>query len=158
MAKTHRKKEDNFLRNVLIIFGSVFVILMGVMIYYNITALDYDDFEQVGSYNNVETQSEDIYAVYYYSTTCGACAAIKEDILKFAKENEFGMKVYLMSYQETLDIDGRSFIIKPDGEALGSSFPGLLIYSDGEMVEYLGGTTEINDFMDEVASGDYTVE
>lgn len=158
MAKKHRKKEDNFLRNVLIIFGSVFVILMGVMIYYNITALDYDDFEQLGEYSEVAIQDEDLYAVYYYSTSCGACASIKEEILKFAKENELGMKLYLLGYEVTArDNVARALIVGPNDETL-SSFPTLMIYQDGEMIEFLVNTTNITAFMDDVASGDYTVE
>lgn len=159
MAKTHRKKEDNFLRNVLIVFGSVFVILLGVMIYYNITALDYDDFEQLGTYDVIAEQDEELYAVYYYSTSCGACASIKEKLLKFAKENELGMKVYLMGYEVTFEDeqDSRDLIIGPAGEEL-TSFPTLMVYQDGEMIEFLVNTTNITNFMDDVASGDYTVE
>ncbi len=161
MAKTNKKNEDNFLRNVLIVFGSLFIVLMAVMIYYNVTTVDYEyeDFDQVGYYDDIAIQEEDTYAVYYYSPTCGACITIKDAVLEFAKENELGMKVYLLEYESTSEriAGSKQGISGPNNERLTST-PTLMIFQDGEMIEFMVNTNNISEFINDVTSGDYTIE
>lgn len=159
MAKTYKKKQDNFLRNVLIGFGSIFVILFAVMVYFNITELKYDDFEQVGTYDDVDNMEEDLYAVYYYSLSCGVCTTIKADILQFAEENALGMKVYMLGHEETSEIfpGAKQLITGPEGEKLTST-PTLMIFKDGELIEFVVGNPYIPQFIDDINNGTITFD
>lgn len=159
MAKKHRKKEDNFLRNVLIGFGSIFVVLFAVMLYFNITELKYEDFQEVGTYDDMDNMPEDVYAVYYYSTGCSVCATIKTEVLKFADENAAGLKVYMMGYEKTSEIipGSRLDVEGPDGEKL-TSFPALIIFKDGQIIDWIGGGIDIPNFIDDVNNGTITFD
>ena len=165
MAKTYKKKQDNFLRNVLIGFGSVFVVLFAVMLYFNITELKYDDFEQVGTYDDVAKMPEDVYAVYYYSTSCGACNTIKSTVLDFAEENALGLKVYMLGHEQTSEVipGARSRILDPAGPTETttgylSSTPTLIVFQDGEIIEFIIGGNNIPDFIESVNNGSYTFD
>lgn len=159
MAKTYKKKQDNFLRNILIGFGSVFVVLFAVMVYFNITELKYEDFQEVGTYDDMDNMPEDVYAVYYYSTGCSVCARIKSQVLQFAEENAAGLKVYMMGYEVTSEVipGSRLDVVGPGGETL-TSFPALIIFEDGQIVNWIGGGEDIPNFIDDVNNGTITFE
>lgn len=146
MAKTYKKKQDNFLRNALIVFGSIFVILTIVFIVSSLGEPKYKDFEHLQTFEDFDNQIEDKYAVYYYSTECGACAAIKNRVLDFALENELGLKVYFL---ELLTAEG-------DYRAMPASVtgtPNIIFVENGTVVDTIQGSDVITDFFDSVKDG-----
>ena len=149
MAKTYKKKQDNFVRNIFIGFGVAFFVLMAVFVYMRVTEPKYTDFESIPAYEFADNMPEDAYAVYFYSESCPACNSIKSGFLRFAKTNELGLKVYMMDAGQT---DG-SYTEIPNLSAT----PTLLIYQDGEIVDFIQSATSIQEFMGEVEDGTYDV-
>ena len=148
MAKSYKKKQDNFMRNIFIGFGVIFIILMAVFVYMRITEPKYTDFEQVGNYAVADNMPEDQYAVYFYSETCPSCESIKNGMLKFANNNDLGLKFYLMDAGQTY------------GDRLNeipglTSTPTLIIYQNRQMVDFIVGSDNITEFMNEVNAGTY---
>ncbi len=148
MAKTYKKKQDNFLRNIFIAFGALFVILMGTFVIMSIMEPDYEDFDAVPSYSEAANMPEGTYGVYFYSDTCSACATIKSPILNFADSNALGLKIYTMNLERTegsfTEISGLS------------ATPTLLIYKDGQLVDFLQSGETVITFIEEVEAGEYT--
>lgn len=150
MAKTYKKKQDKFVRNIFIGFGVVFFLMFSIFLYMKITEPSYSDFTQVGDYADIENMLEDTYAVYFYSETCPACNSIKSGFLKFAEENDLELKVYL------LDLATTSGDRLAENPALTST-PTLMIIQDGQIVDFIVSSDSIQTFMGEVADGTYDV-
>lgn len=159
MVKTYKKKQDNFLRNIVIGFGVVFFVMMAIFLYMSITEPKYNDFEQVGVYENADNMPEGTYGVYFYSETCPACVSIKSSFLEFAEGNALDLKIYLMdSAQTTGDrLSSFSFYDADEGEVLQlTATPTLLIYKDGTLVDMIVSADSIQEFMIQVGNNEYT--
>ena len=115
----------------------------------------YSDFDAVTNYALVDNQVEDVYGVYFYSETCGACNSIKARLIAFADSNEMDLKIYMMDAYGTSG--DRSLITGPGGVGLTST-PTMLIFKDGLMVDFIVNADNITDFFDEVEAGSYTLD
>lgn len=63
-------------------------------------SIDYSTFDEykLDNINNLYSQKEDVYAVYFYQDNCSGCEKIKNSILGYLnefKKDEKGLKVYL---------------------------------------------------------------
>ena len=152
-----KQKQDTFLRNIVIGFGAIMVILVvGVLILNAVgPASDYSDFDYIDSYQKISTQSEDAYFVYFYSEECGACNSIKKTMIEFSDDNELGLKVYMLDAYATSG--DRSLITGPGGVAMNST-PTLLLFDNGNMVEFIVNADNISDFVTSVENGSYILD
>jgi thiol-disulfide isomerase/thioredoxin len=145
--KRKRRSKDNFIRNVLIVFGSMLVILIGMLIIYNITSdeLKYKDFENVSSYEEVKNISDQKYLLYFYSDSCPYCQQIKAASLNFFDENKDELPVYMLDADRIRG--SKDSLNLPFGESL-SSTPTLMVVENGIITQFLVGTVEIQNYYD----------
>lgn len=155
MAK-RKNGKDNTMRNLLIGFGSVFLILIGAWIGSDMATVKYNDFEQITEYEEVDKQEEDLYAVYYYYDECGACKSIKAETLDFASGNNYDIKFYrLHAYQTS---GNKDYITILNGGTQMNSTPTLLLFKDGVLIDYLVGADDIKLFYNQVENGSYDLD
>ena len=150
-SKSLRKKQDKFLLKVGLVFGGIFAVLIAALLIYNAVSpkLDYSDFEHVTVWEEMETQEEEKYLLYYYSESCYYCKQIKDVVLDFTQENQADAKVYLMDA-------GNMTGTRPfESGALGTRTPTLHVVVDGEIVQTVEGTAAILDVFDEIESGSH---
>lgn len=149
-------KKDNFLRNVIITFGALMGVLIIVIISMQLFGpmTSYSDFDYIEQYSLIDDQKEDVYGVYFYSEECGACNSIKANMIEFANGNELDMKLYLLDAYNTSG--DRGLISGPGGAGLDST-PTLMIFKDGNMVDFIVNGDNINSFFDAVEAGTYTI-
>ena len=102
--------------------------------------LDYGSFEHLESYDDVENQEEGTYLVYYYSTTCGFCNQIKEEVLAFADENDKNLKVYMLNAKEVPTDDPYDI----------TGTPTMLYIVDNEFEEKIVGAVDVPAFLESV--------
>ena len=144
-----RSSNDKFFSYVLIGFAITFFIILISMVLFNIfdNTLDYDSFEQVGDYSQIQTMEEDQYLVYWYSEQCSACTIIKEELLQFADSNTAGIKVYFMDADKT---SGNNYITQMTGT------PSLLTIVNGSIMDLTVGYVDIPLLLEQINSGTYT--
>jgi thiol-disulfide isomerase/thioredoxin len=147
--KVYKKKQDNFLRNALIVFGSIFMVLTVVFIVSSMNELKYDDFEHLQTYEEFDNKPEQKYAVYLYSEECGYCIQIKNKLLNFADSNESDLKVYFI---DIYSVSGNSTVLP--SQVTGT--PSLIVIEDGNVVDVFGGSEDIPAFIDDINNGEYT--
>ena len=146
----HKKKSnDKFLSYVLIGFAITFFVILISMILFNSfdDTLDYDSFDTIDDYSQIQLKSESQYLVYWYSETCPACTAIKQEVLDFADENEAGIKIYFMDAAKTT---GTNYITQMTGT------PSLLTVVNGVIVDLNVGSDLIPKTFDEINNGSYS--
>jgi len=138
MAKNKKtfssKKDRSIVTYVFIGFGALFAILSIALIIFNSMTLDYSDFEHFDDYSEVLDQPEIEYLVYYYTEACVACKAVKDDILDFADDNSYGMKVYFIDASKITGVDYFGF---------NYTTPTMLMILDGTVAESVVGAEGI---------------
>jgi thiol-disulfide isomerase/thioredoxin len=142
-----RRNSDNFIRNVLIVFGIVLSSLIAMVIFFNITSddLKYKDFPKIGSYEEVNQIQDETYLLYFYSETCPYCNQIKNRSLNFFEEHKDDLPVYLLDADKIRG--SKDSLNLPFGESLKST-PTLMIVQNGIIIDFLVGTIEITDYYD----------
>lgn len=156
---TKKSKKDNFLRNIIVGFGVVFVtLIVAVLLIDNFGPKnDYGDFDQINGAINVYTQDEDAYAVYFYSETCGGCIAVKSEVIDFGNSNNLDLKVYMLdAYKNGSPID-TSYVQGPGGVGLTST-PTLMLFESGQMIEFIVGADNVRNFFGAVEDGSYVLD
>ncbi len=146
----HKKQgNDKFFSYVIIGFAVTFFVILISMILFNAfdNSLTYGSFDTVDDYLYIQTQEEDQYLVYWYSETCPACAAIKEEVLDFADDNEAGIKVYFMDASKT---SGTNYIQQMTGT------PSVVVVVDGTIVDLALGNEAIPQLFNAINSGTYS--
>ncbi len=103
----------------------------------NIHMSDYDEFDHLSSFSEVETQAEGTYLVYYYSVSCGYCNQIKEEVLDFAESNDANMKVYFINAAE----------VPSQGSYNITGTPSLLYIVDNEFEDKISGAYDVPEFL-----------
>ena len=150
-----KKSNDKFLTYLIIGFAVVVVSLVVGLIISNIVnpQLDYDDFDYVTNYQQIQSQDESEYFVYYYSETCGYCQQIKNRVMAFSEENGADVKVYMM---DAYNVSGyRELVFDPiSGDVLGGT-PALIAVSNGTIRHISSGYIEVLNTIDEVNDGTY---
>ena len=110
---------------------------------------DYDDIQTHIEWNEVFSQSDSDYLVYFYSLTCGHCKEIKEDILSYYFKNK-----PVMYFVETSNSKDARF--GPGGELIGigdvDNFfifgtPFLIRVITKKVSEYYSGVKQITDYI-----------
>jgi len=136
---------------ILVICGLVLFFFIGVGIIYNIytsnltpeeIACEYDQFDHVEDYSELETLPEDFFVVHIYSPTGEDSEEVKGDICQFALSNEEDIKVYFAEYPLT-----------SMPESVGP--PAFLIVENGEITATYRGVPGMCEFLDDVSSGIY---
>lgn len=140
---------------VLIGFGSVIVILIGVFLGLEMLKLDYDDFDQITSYQRILDQEEDQYIVYWYGSSCSHCALIKDQVLEFADDNNENIKVYMINSSNATGVANLEHPDDPDIAMTGT--PTMIIIKDGAVADMVIGSEDIPALMELINSGNYDV-
>jgi thiol-disulfide isomerase/thioredoxin len=147
MKKRKQKSKDNFIKKVSIVFAALLGIMTVTVVILNQTSdtLDYKSFQAVDSYEKVNEIEDQKFSLYFYSESCGACQSIKNTSLSFFDDNRDNLPVYML---DASTIRGsRDSLDLPQGESLTST-PTLMIVEYGVIVQFLVGTVEIQDYID----------
>ncbi len=161
MARRKNNSDKVLMYSIIGIFAVIIILSIALIITSNAENDDpvdeelysYSQFQHLSNYDTLDDQSEDVYGVYFYSETCGACTAIKEQVLEMAASNNSGLKIYLLDAGARPSGDIDRIIL--DGEDL-SHTPTMLVYRDGELVELYEGSAVILPFIDDVERGNYS--
>jgi len=143
-----RHSDDRFMSYVLIGFAVAFFVIIISIILFNMlsTELEYSSFDRIEDYSEITNMNEDKYLVYFYSEECYYCKEIKYDVLEFADKNNEGIKVYFL---DAGNVTGYNNISGMDGT------PSMLMVVNGQLVDLVGGSTQILGVFDQINSGTY---
>ena len=143
-----RKGSDRFISYILMGFAVTFFIIIVSLILYNVfsKSLDYSSFDRIEDYSLIDEMPEDEYLVYYYTVSCYYCKEIKEEVLDFADDNNRGIKVYFIDAE---NVTGTNYIAGMDGT------PSLLTVINGQIVNLVGGATDIPNTFRDINNGSY---
>jgi len=102
---------------------------------------DYTDFPEhlITSYEEAETMTSNKYIVYYYSTNCGHCKEVKQDVLGFV-DNFDTLPFYIFNIQDAQYMDVSSL-----EEFRGT--PTVFVMSDNKVLEAYVGSVEVLQFI-----------
>lgn len=140
-TSSRRQSEGNFAVKMIIGFTVVIAVIIIALLFTK--ELDYDSFEALSTFEEVTTQSESDYLVYFYSDYCSYCATIKNDVLAFADSNDADMKVYLAN---TYNLTGTNTIPNLTGT------PGIVRVTDGVIVTVKTGAIDVLQIFEDVES------
>lgn len=152
------RSKNNSDKLLIYAIGGVLLLIIGLSIALVVASslepadLEYEEFDHLTNLNTLEDQDESVYAVYYYQVNCGACVAIKQEILQLVKSNDSNLKIYLVDATNTV---GTKDHIVINGEDL-SHTPTMLVYRDGKLVDLFEGGTAMQPFIDDVERGNYS--
>jgi thiol-disulfide isomerase/thioredoxin len=144
--------NDKFLTYVIVGFGAAIVAIILGLIIYNVVVdeLEYSSFDSISSYQEVTSQSEQQYLVYYYSESCGACKSIKASVLDYA--DKLNIKVYFF---DAVGATGVNVIRHPDTLEEMQYTPTLLTVKNGVLVDMNVGGTDVVDTLEDIDLGTY---
>jgi|LGVF01.2.fsa_nt_gb thiol-disulfide isomerase/thioredoxin len=143
-----RHSNDRFMSYVFIGFAVAFFIIIISVILFNMlsTELEYTSFDRIEDYSDITNMNENEYLIYFYSEECYYCKEIKYDVLEFADENNEGIKVYFL---DAGNVTGYNNISGMDGT------PSILMVVNGQLVDLVGGSTQILSVFEQINSGTY---
>jgi thiol-disulfide isomerase/thioredoxin len=147
-----RKSNNKFMKYVFVVFGATLVSLVLVLILYNVFTdeLKYSSFEELTNYQEITTQPEEQYLVYFYGENCGACISIKGSVLDYF--GKINIKVYMI---ESGNVNGVNLIKDPETQLEMNSTPTLLTIKDGVLVDMNVGSNIVVDILKEIDLGTY---
>jgi ABC-type lipoprotein release transport system permease subunit len=148
-----KKSNGKFLKYTFIGMGVVVVTLIMGLVLYNIFSdeLKYSSFEEITSFQEITTQPEQQYLVYYYGENCGACISIKGSVLDYF--GHIDVKVYVI---ESSNVDGVNLIRNPDTQEEMRYTPTLLTIRDGVLIDMNVGADTVVDILKETDLGTYS--
>lgn len=143
-----RHGDNRFMSYVLIGFAVAFFVIIISVIMFSLlsTELEYSSFDRIEDYSEITSMSEDEYLVYFYSEICYYCNEIKYEVLEFADENNADIKVYFL---DAGNVTGYNNISGMD------STPTILMVVDGQLVDLVGGSSQILGIFDKINNGTY---
>ena len=143
-----RQPNDRFISYILIGFAATFFVIIVSVIMFNLLSkdLEYSNFDRIPDYSLITNMPEDEYLVYFYSDDCYYCKEIKFQVLEFADNNNAGIKVYLL---DAGNVTGYNSVSGMDGT------PTVLMVVNGQLVDLVGGSTQIISVFDEINGGTY---
>jgi len=153
--KSKKKHGDNdrFVSYILIGFAVTFFIIILSVILFNLFSkeLDYDSFTHIENELSVYNLPEDEYIVYFYTENCGACKALKYDVLEFADSNNQDVEVYFVD----LDIVRSSGVLDVPDQV--EYTPSIMVIVNGVARDLVvgAGDTEIPAVFDAINNGTY---
>ncbi len=146
-----KKKNDRFVSYIFIGFAITFIILIISVVFYNIFTreLEYTSFTHIEYEQTIYDMPEDEYLVYFYTEECGACIALKQEVLEFADDNNADIEVYFVDL-DIVNSGGTLFV--PDAV---THTPTLIVVKDGLPVDLIMGASEddIPAVFDEINAG-----
>jgi thiol-disulfide isomerase/thioredoxin len=147
-----RKSNNKFMKYVFVVFGATLVSLVLGLILYNVFTdeLKYSSFEELTNYQEITTQPEEQYLVYFYGENCGACISIKGSVLDYF--GKINIKVYMI---ESGNVNGVNLIKDPETQLEMNSTPTLLTIKDGVLVDMNVGSNIVVDILKEIDLGTY---
>ncbi len=153
-SKKRKGNDDKFLTYLILGFAGVVLAIIGAIVINSLInpPLNYDSFEELTSYQQIDSMPEEQYFVYFYGSNCGHCVEIKEQVLRFANNNDLGMKVYFL---ESYGAQGYNTIVDPDSGSPMNGTPTLITVVDGNIVDLSVGKILIVETIDAVDDGTY---
>lgn len=149
-------KKSKIIRT--LVLALIMLLTFGLTACDDSTELDYSDFssDHLQSWEDVLTQEEDQYLLYYYGVNCSHCKTIKQDVLKFADYNQAELKVYFIdsaavSYEnyETYPINDPLTDLPVQGT------PTIIVVNGGKAKAFAVGAVIIPDLLDQINKGTY---
>lgn len=159
MARSKKQNDKLLMYSIIGIFSAIIILSIALVVVSNLEndepigdLFEYTQFNHLVNFDSLDDQTPEVYAVYYYQVSCGACQSIKQDVLEIAAGNNSDLPIYLMDATKT---EGSKDRIVLDGVTIRYT-PTMLVYRDGELVEMLVGSDNILPFIDDVDSGNYS--
>lgn len=100
----------------------------------------YDELDNITHFDDVLTQSEEEYLVFYHSDSCTHCISIKSNIVDFAAGNESNLKIYIINADNVNGLNTYGM----------TGTPSLLHIKNGEVVDKIAGSSAIPAFLREL--------
>lgn len=149
-------QSSKFGMTLLIGFGSIFVILIGLLIGLEVTTkTEYDDFEHIDSYQRILDQDEEEYIVYWYGENCSHCAAIKDQVISFANKNDEKIKVYFIN---SAVASGVPNLQHPTNESISmQGTPTMIVVKNGAVADMVVGSEDIPNLITLINAGKYNI-
>lgn len=154
------KPELAILKTVGGILAGVLVLILAAFIYDKATDWnDYTSYEHLTTYDEVLSQEEDDYVVYFYSTASSTSASIKSDVLKVLNDYDNVYLVNTANISEAAVAEGETAYTEDTLLAALSiesvTAPMVVVVADGSYEETLLGTVNIQEFLDQLDAGTY---
>ena len=148
------------LKTVGAIIGAVLILILAAFIYDKATDWnDYSSYNHLETYDQVLSQDEEDYIVYFYSITSTASREIKSDVLRVLNDYD---NVYLVNTSDFSEAevgeDETAYTLENLSAALGIddvTEPMIVTVANGSFEEVLTGQVEITDFLDDVKNDTY---
>ena len=149
-------QSSKFGLTILIGFGSILVILLGLYVGLEITTkTNYDDFDHITSYQSILDQEEEEYLVYWYGPNCTHCALIKDEVIQFANKNNADIKVYFVDSSAT---SGVANLEHPTNSNITmSGTPTMIVVKDGVVADMVIGSEDIPNLISLINAGQYNI-
>jgi len=143
-----QKGNDRFMSYLFIGFAVAFFVIIVSVVLFNVLSedLEYSSFDRIEDYGDIAIMPENEYLIYFYSEECYYCKEIKFDVLEFANENNEGVKVYFL---DAGNVTGYNNVTGMDGT------PTMLTIVNGQLVDIVGGSTQIISLFAEINTGSY---
>lgn len=149
-------QSSNFGITILIGFGSLLVILLGIYIGLEITTkTEYEDFDAITSYQSILDQEEDTYLVYWYGANCSHCALIKDQVIKFANKNDEKIKVYFIDSSTATGVANLEHPTNSELKMTGT--PTMIVVKDGAVADMIVGSEDIPELLNLINAGKYDI-
>lgn len=145
----HKKiSNDKFISNILIGFAvSFFVLVVAILLF-----KAFDNSIEL-NVSNLTEMKEDQYVVYFYSDTCSACIAIRDEVAAFKAGNNADIKLY---YLDSANVSQNDYSYLNSTFGIGGT-PAMLTIVNGVVVDVNAGSLDITNIFDAINSGTYTL-
>ena len=152
-SKHKHSDNDRFISYILIGFAVTFFIIILSVILFNLFSkeLDYSSFTHIEDEVSIYNMPEEEYIVYFYTEECGACKALKYEVLQFADSNNQDVTVYFVD----LDIVRESGSLNIPSEV--EYTPTIMVIVNGitKDIAVGAGDTDIPAVFDAINDGTY---
>lgn len=146
--KARRKKPPIFLFSL----GGLFIALIASLTIFNLMNpnYSYDDerFTHVASWNTFlseQAPEDEVYLVYLYLETCGACIQIKQQVLSFAANNPQDIPMFLA--------DANAPLLRATSNnrpGTSTAVPTMLLMQGNTVLQEVTGVTPVLNLLDDL--------
>ncbi|MGE4571174.1 MAG: hypothetical protein AB7E09_00300 [Candidatus Izemoplasmatales bacterium] len=165
-TKGYKKQNSQLmlLKIILGVIGAVAILLLAAFIYDKSTDWkDYSSYDHLETYDQVLSQNQEDYVVYFYSTNTTS-QDIKEDVLKVLNDLRKEDMTYLVEYstetfkQRPVEDDETAYTrqsLLDDLDIDSITAPMIVVVANGELEEVILGTVNINKFLISIENDTY---
>ncbi len=165
-TKGYKKQNPQLtlLKIIIGIFATVALLLLAAFIYDKSTDWkDYTSYDHLDTYDQVLSQDQEDYVVYFYSTNT-ISLDIKEDVLKVLNDLNKDDMVYLVenstdTFKEKPVIDEENAYSRDDLladlDVESITAPMIVVVANGQLEEVIVGTVNINKFLQAIENDTY---